>query len=365
MFGKKQVFVEEESVKLYYFGSTISKQLPVFYNPEMKINRDTSLLFIKSYFSKPISYCDPMGASGIREMRFVSCIPEKFSKIVVGDVSDKAIKTMKKHFKINKLSKKSVDFLRANAQYSLSSQYYDMIEIDPFGSPVPFLDTALQRIKHNGVISITATDTASLCGRYPKTGFRRYGLKTEFVLWYEEFGLRGLIAYCQREAAKYDKALTVEMSFTAKHFYKVFFKVEESRGKANQSLNALKYVFYDKTTQDITFYDYEEKGVLGKIYTGSLNNKKLLKTMKEMSHLLNSSKQAHRLLDSLLEEVDIVGYYNPHKLQKAFKFDCSKKFSQIISDLREQGFEVSRAHNNNLGIKTTAKGNDIICVMKK
>jgi len=39
-------FIEEEGVKIYSYGEKISKELTVFYNPIMKLNRDISLLVI-------------------------------------------------------------------------------------------------------------------------------------------------------------------------------------------------------------------------------------------------------------------------------------------------------------------------------
>ena len=365
MFQKKQAFVEEENIQLYHFGNKISKKLDVFYNPEMKINRDFSLLFIASYFSRPITYCDPMAASGIRQMRFLSTIPSFFKTLTTGDVSKKAINTMKTHFRINKISTKKVDFSRANAINTLSSQYFEMIEIDPFGTPVPFLDIALQRIKHKGILSITATDTAALCGIYPKTGLRRYGLRTGYTFWYEEFGLRALIAYCQREAAKYDKALKVELSFSAKHFYKIFFRVIESKQQALNDIKSQRYIHWDKQTQDIVSTSYEEEKSFGKLYMGALKNNSIVEKMIENLELLDHKKEAKLLLEKLQQEDDIVGYFNPHKLQRSHKFNCDKKFDEIMQGLKEKGFLTSRPHNNRLGIKTDAKCEDIIAVMKK
>ena len=110
MFDKKRVFAQEEGVRIESFGSKISKDLKVFYNPEMKLNRDISLLVIDSYFSKRIRFCDPMLASGIREIRFLKSIPEKFEKLFLGDISKTAIKNAKRNFRKNKVSAKNCRF---------------------------------------------------------------------------------------------------------------------------------------------------------------------------------------------------------------------------------------------------------------
>ena len=94
--------VEEEGIVIKSYGDDITKKLTVFYNPIMKLNRDLSLLLIYSYFDKKIKFCDPMAASGIRELRFLKTIPNKFEKIVIGDISKTAIENIKTNFKENK-----------------------------------------------------------------------------------------------------------------------------------------------------------------------------------------------------------------------------------------------------------------------
>ncbi len=361
MLFKKPEKISEENISIPIYGKHISKDLKVFYNPVMKLNRDISLLVINSYFTKPIKFCDPMVASAIRELRFLKTIPDKFKSMTLGDISKTAIKNAKKNFKANKISTKKCEFKILDANQTISSAFFDFIEIDPFGSPVPFLDAACQKIKHNGILSVTATDTAALCGTYPKTSLRKYGIKVEMTQWFEELGLRNLIAYSQRQAAKYEKALTPIISYTSDHYYKIFFKVEESRTKAYQTIKNLKYISWDKKTQDIQIQELETKDSLGKTYLGKLCDKDFLKTL-DLS-LIEDNKKISKLIESLLAETDLIGHYNPHKLQKQFKLQKEKKYSIIIEELQKRGFEVSRPHNNRFGIKTNAKGQDIVDII--
>ena len=41
---------------------------------------------------------------------------------------------------------------------------FDIIDIDPFGSCVPYLKTALEQVRDNGLILVTATDLKVLEG---------------------------------------------------------------------------------------------------------------------------------------------------------------------------------------------------------
>ena len=42
---------------------------------------------------------------------------------------------------------------------------FHVIDLDPYGSPAPFLDAAVQSTAEGGLICITCTDMAVLCGR--------------------------------------------------------------------------------------------------------------------------------------------------------------------------------------------------------
>jgi tRNA (guanine26-N2/guanine27-N2)-dimethyltransferase len=358
--------VIEEDVKITSYGDDISKKLTVFYNPVMKMNRDISLLVINSYFKdKKIKFCDPMAASGIREIRFLKTIPDKFEKLTIGDMSPTAIENIKKNFKDNKVNLDKVELVCADAINTIISQFYDFIEVDPFGSIVPFLDSALQRIKHNGILSVTATDTAALCGTYPKTCLRRYGMKVTKTLFYEEVGLRNLIAFCIREAGKFDKNLIPVVSITHNHFYKVFFKVEESRGKSSESINNLKYLKWDRITQKTLICDYEDKDSFGKTYVGKLNNKEFLADMLKDIDLIIEKKEVEKLINKLIDEVDLVGYYDPHKLCKENKINFGLKYEKLFEEIRKKGFEVSRVHNDKLGFKTDMESKEIVKIIKK
>lgn len=357
--------IEEENVSIFSYSDKISKKQDVFYNPEMKLNRDISLLVIKSYFERPIKFCDPMIASAIREIRFLKTIPEMFDKMVLGDISLKAIEDAKKNFSENNINYEKCIFERKDAIETINISNYDFIEIDPFGSPVPFLDIACQKVKHNGILSVTATDTAALCGTYPKTTLRKYSIKVSMTHCYEEIGLRNLIAYSIRQAAKYEKSLIPLIAYSNKHYYKVFFKVIQSREKAYSSVKNLSWIDYNYKNQDITINETENKASIGKTYVGNLNDKEFIQKIKSNLNLISNKKEIEKLLEKIENEVETIGHYNPHKLQKEFNLKTEKKFDYIIEKLKETGFNASRPHNNKLGIKTNAKSKDILKIIRE
>ena len=52
--------------------------------------------------------------------------------------------------------------MQNDARIALMEAAYQWVDLDPFGSPVHFLDAAIQGIVSCGVLGVTATDTAAL-----------------------------------------------------------------------------------------------------------------------------------------------------------------------------------------------------------
>lgn len=51
---------------------------------------------------------------------------------------------------------------------------FHVIDLDPYGSAAPFLDSAVQNIASGGLMCITCTDMAVLCASYPETCYAKY-----------------------------------------------------------------------------------------------------------------------------------------------------------------------------------------------
>jgi tRNA (guanine26-N2/guanine27-N2)-dimethyltransferase len=54
-------------------------------------------------------------------------------------------------------------------------EYFDVIDLDPYGTAVPFLESALNAIGNGGLLAVTFTDMAVLCSRNPHVCFYKYG----------------------------------------------------------------------------------------------------------------------------------------------------------------------------------------------
>ncbi|RLI14071.1 hypothetical protein DRO41_06375, partial [Candidatus Bathyarchaeota archaeon] len=174
---------------------------PVFYNPVMELNRDIAVLALQAYqrtVNREISVCEPLAGCGVRGTRFAVEV-DGVKKVVMNDINEKAFKLASYNVEMNKLDKR-VLVRNEDANFLLSSygaprKRFDAIDIDPFGSPTPYIDSAVRALRSGGLLALTATDMAPLCGVYPKACIRKYGgkpLRTEYC---HEIAVR-LLAGC-------------------------------------------------------------------------------------------------------------------------------------------------------------------------
>ena len=52
---------------------------------------------------------------------------------------------------------------------------FEVVDLDPYGSAVPFLESALNAMADGGLLAVTFTDMAVLCARTPHVCFYKYG----------------------------------------------------------------------------------------------------------------------------------------------------------------------------------------------
>lgn len=52
---------------------------------------------------------------------------------------------------------------------------FSAVDLDPYGSPQIFLDSAVQCVADGGLLLVTATDMAVLAGNSPETCYYKYG----------------------------------------------------------------------------------------------------------------------------------------------------------------------------------------------
>lgn len=354
--------IKEGDTKIFVFKNKISEKGPgskhwlPFYNPSMELNRDLSVLVVQwlaNTCEKKLEILDGLAASGIKGIRFANEIAGDFF-VTINDWNEEAYKLIKKNIEINGF--KNAIASNENLNLLLSKKSYHYIDVDPFGSPAYFTDSALRSIKNNGIISFTATDTATLCGVYPKVCLRRYGSVTCHSYLMKEIGLRILLAFISREATKYDKGISPVLSYTTDHYFRVYVQVRNGVGHANDSVRKLSLV------NSSQFYDCKDKvDFIGPLWVDKLQNKRIIENIRSIltNKKMGTKNILWKLLDLLEEESDAPAFfYNSDDIASRLKLSPPKK-KVIFNELKKAGYNVYRTHFSQTGFKTDAPLNKI------
>jgi len=227
--------------------------------------------------------------------------------------------------------------------FLLNSTGFDYIDIDPFGSPNPFLDSAIKRIAREGILAVTATDTAPLCGTYPKTCMRKYWAIPLHTYEMHEIGLRILIRKVQLIGAQYEKALVPMFSYSKDHYFRIFFRCDKGKSKVDKIIS--KHTFYKKS---------------GPMWFGKLWDKQTVLKMTKS----NQNVKNRKVLDIINDELDIVGHVQLHKFCKNNLIKSIPRKKELIQRLIMNGYKTSNTHFSDESIKTTADEKNLTRTIK-
>jgi tRNA (guanine26-N2/guanine27-N2)-dimethyltransferase len=326
----------------------------VFYNQKMKFCRDLDMLIFSQISEKEyIDYLDALAATGIRGIRAKL---EANYDVSLNDKNKRAVKLIKKNLKQNEIEAK---VFNRDASSLMKERHFTHVDVDPFGSPSEFIDAAC--FSATRYLSITATDTAALCGSATASGLRKYSAYAEKTEYYAEIGLRMLVGKVAREATKYDKGIEVLISWAKEHYYRIHVKLKRSPSHARKMYGKIGYLFhcFNCGAREWVLMDGEcisacrcgtSYTMIGPLWLGELCLKdfvfELIKDAKE-----NQSKLD--LLNKIYEELEIPFHYDLHFISKAMNVS-PPSMDVLIKELQELGYEISRTHYSGTSFKTNA-----------
>lgn len=372
--GKVQVLVP----KLEAYGVVPSdyapSKAPVFYNPVMEFNRDLSVLAFKAYqhmVNHEISICEPFTSQGIRGIRFAAEV-NGVNKVLLSDISTTALDLAKHNVELNKLEDK-ITLKHKDANCILSSsaspkKRFDIIDVDPFGTPVPYLDSAFRALKNNGLLAATATDLAPLCGVHAKACVRKYGGKPLRAEYCHELAVRLLAGCMASVAAKHDIGIHILFSHSTDHYIRVYAQIRYGCQKSDESLKNTGYILhcfsclhretahqiFGKSTQCPECSAKMEYA--GPLWIGSIIDPAFIEQLikeNQSTAFKNSAKITKLLTLTKNEAAAPAAYYVIDKLGGKLKLPVPS-VQVVLTALKDGGFQAVPTHFNTRGIKTDA-----------
>uniref|UniRef100_A0A915M5Y1 tRNA (guanine(26)-N(2))-dimethyltransferase n=1 Tax=Meloidogyne javanica TaxID=6303 RepID=A0A915M5Y1_MELJA len=257
------------------------------------------------------------------------------------------------------------------------SKRFHAIDLDPYGSPSIFLDSAVQ--------SVIDGDTAVLCGNTPEACFNKYGSIPIKHKACHEIALRILLRSIDSHANRYGRYIVPILSVSIDFYVRCFVRIESGASVAKDSVTKLANIFscsncqcwsfqplIKKTTNNSNSQENKIKEPIcsfcgckaihfgGPIYIAPIHDKifvrKMLESLKKENNFsFGTIKRLVGVLTLVLEELnDEPLFYEFEQLMRIIKCSSTPKNTFVRSALLNAGFKCSGSHCGPQALKTDA-----------
>jgi tRNA (guanine26-N2/guanine27-N2)-dimethyltransferase len=251
-------------------AEVLHKQGEAFYNKAQVQNRDLSIAVIREFIKlrereakakaesgkggakaaknaaapppEGIRILEGLSATGLRAVRYAKEIPG-VREVVANDFSKAAVESIERNIKHNKVEDK-VTASHGDASLVMyqnrepASARFDVVDLDPYGTAAPFLDAAVQSVQDGGLLAVTCTDLAVLCGNHSEACHAKYGSTSLRGKHCHEFALRIVLSCIETHANRYKRhivpLLCVHMDFYVRLFVRVYTSANEVKKSASK-----------------------------------------------------------------------------------------------------------------------------------
>lgn len=203
---------------------------------------------------------EALAASGLRSIRYAKEIaPLVPKKIIANDLSASACASITSNAArngpysngttITASHSDAVDVMMKHRKPTSTDAVmgsFEVVDLDPYGSPSVFLDGAVQSVVNGGVLCVTATDLAILAGTNPEKCHSKYGCMPIHRPYGHEMALRIVLASIESAANRFGRHIVPQLSLKLDFYVRVFVRVYDSAAEVKKSPTRLAHVYQSK-----------------------------------------------------------------------------------------------------------------------
>jgi tRNA (guanine26-N2/guanine27-N2)-dimethyltransferase len=353
---------------------------PAFFNPNAKLSRDLSIVAYNAYTKNLYtrSMADTLAGVGARAIRVANEVKE-LDEVYINDANPIAIDMAVESSKINSVEGKcrfsineACKFL---IEHSSRGSRFGIVDLDPFGTPAPYIDCTLRAVDDEGMLSITATDTPVLCGIYPDVCIRRYYGRSINVEYGNEIGLRLLLSLISMTASRLESGIKPLFVHSTRNYLRVYARVNVGSRYAEEMPTKLGYIYHCFVCSNRTYATMDEDHKIcekctkpmkyaGPLWIDSIFDADFVDQMILSVKDCGVDKKCERLLSLAKDETAIhPTYFSVDKIAERAKATPPPIF-KIIEKLHSSGFIATRTSLRPTGFKTNAKHDEVLDIFR-
>lgn len=337
---------------------------------------------------QPPKVLEALSASGLRALRYAREI-EGIGQVVALDNDIASVEACQRNIKFNgslAISKVESHHTDARVHMLTHPNEFDVVDLDPYGSPSIFLDSAIQSVSDGGLLMCTATDMAVLCGGNGEVCYSKYGSYPLRGKYCHEMALRILLASIESHANRYKRYIVPVLSVQMDFYVRVFVRVYTSASAMKNTPLKLSYVYqcigcdsfhlqpvgrslpknnsvrYLPAIGPVVAQECNHCGkkynMGGLIWSAPIHDQEwvtsILNSVKSMKDRYPAYDRIYAVLTTISEElVDVPLFLSLHNLCATLK--CISPSAAIFrSAVINANYRISGTHVNPLGMKTDA-----------
>ncbi|WP_228055871.1 tRNA (guanine-N1)-methyltransferase [Lusitaniella coriacea] len=334
-----------------------------FYNRESKLARDLGVLAASVYRRETgsLRVLDAMAGCGVRALRYWRESEADWVWANEGNPEVGEIVGLNLQSAIASGCAKVThqDANRVFFECYQHKDYYDLVDVDSFGSPMPYLSTALWATKIGGLLYLTSTDGRTATGHLPQGSLKVYGAFARAHPAAHEQGLRLMLGAVQQCAAQKGLGIEPVFSLFSGQIYRVMVRLRAKPALTERNYGFLGYchgcgeyrvVGWRKLGREICACCGRALTLSGPMWLGSLHNRAELEKMQTLAQ----NPKILQFLDLFRAEADLPPYfYTLGEIGRRGKIDVPAR-SRILEALRDRGYRATPTHINAQALKTDA-----------
>lgn len=337
-----------------------------FYNPQAEVVRDLGVLAAAVYRGnyQRLRVLDAMAGCGVRSLRYIleSNADRVWANDSNADIQLILQQNLSRSLLPDRYQISDRDAMRVLLDCYSRQDYYDLVDIDGFGSPAPFLAAVLGACTIGGFIYLTSTDGRTVTGRAPDNCLADYGAYARVHPAAHEQGLRFLIGSIQQTAAARGFGVDPVFSLFTGQTYRVMLRLTASIRLTDRNYGFLGYCHECGTYQTVGWrelgrslcsIDSRFLVVSGAMWLGALHDRSFLSSMIDLAEQWNWKSRV-KLLQKMIAEAEMPPYFYPlGEIGRRGKLDLPK-CADLIQTLQTWGYRASVTHLDRQAIKTDA-----------
>ncbi|MGH9921785.1 MAG: ArsR family transcriptional regulator, partial [Nitrososphaerales archaeon] len=248
---------------------------------------------------------------------------------------------------------------------------FGIVDLDPFGTPAPYIDCALRAISDEGLLSVTATDTSVLCGIYPDVCVRRYYGKPLNTEYGNEVGLRLILGLISMIASRLELGIKPLFVHSTRNYLRVYVLIRVGSQHADDMPSKLGYIYHcfscnsrsysnGNNVRQICDKCKKSMKVAGQLWIDSIFDSVFVDNMLRALDDCTVDKKCGKLLSMARDEASLPpSYCSVDEIAEALKV-TPPAISALIDKLKDSGFVASRTSLKMTGFKTNARYDEVL-----